>query len=249
MFNRGFLAAVSLLTISALVLVIYLDNKEPAGPDRSPQHSAPDLTDTGLPSGRTAAPVSLQPEERKRIAYVASVLDTLALQRARLPYYGELIRIYSSAGHYRDAARWGTRRALLTASHADYLHAAELHMAAAQQKNVEERIKEEAKKAEEMYISALKLKPDDPDVLTDLAVVYMSLLQPETSYAMLEQALRVDPDHLRASFNMGVLMHQLGNISESIPFFERSLMLSDDPEWEAVVQRYLNRHHHELYHQ
>ncbi|TVQ71451.1 MAG: hypothetical protein EA363_05950 [Balneolaceae bacterium] len=248
MFNRGFLAVVSLLTISALVLAIYWDSKETAGPGRSAQHPTPDRTANDVPSGRNEAPDSLQPEEKDRIAYVTSVLDTLALQRARLPYYGELIRIYSGAGHYRDAANWGARRARLTGNHADYLHAAELHVAAARQKNEEERIKEEAKKAEEMYIGALKLKPDDPDVLTDLAVVYMSLLQPETSYSMLEQALRVDPDHVRASFNMGVLMHQLGNISESIPFFERSLMLSEDPEWEAVVQGYLDRHHHELSH-
>ncbi len=248
MFNRVFLAVVSLLTISALVLVIYLDSMESAGPYKSAQNAAPDRTVNDVPSGMTEAPASLQPEERDRIAYVTSVLDTLALQRARLPYYGELIRIYSGAGHYRDAARWGARRARVTGAHADYLHAAELHMAAARQKNEKERIKEEAKKAEEMYIRALKLKPDDPDVLTDLAVVYMSLLQPDASYSMLEQALRVDPDHVRASFNMGVLMHQLGNISESIPFFERSLMLSEDPEWEAVVQGYLDRHHHELYH-
>jgi len=248
MFNRGFLAVVSLLTIFALVLAIYLDSKESAVPVRPTEVPVVDQPAPDGPSGRAKTPDSLQTEEKDRISYVSAVLDTLAHQRARLPYYGELIRIYSGAALYHDAARWSARRARLTETHADYLHAAELFMAAAQQKIDQEQIKVEAKKAKEMYINALELKPDDPDVLTDLAVVHMSLLQPEASYAMLEQALRVDPDHVRASFNMGVLMHQMGNISESIPFFERSLMLSDDPEWEAVVQGYLDRHHHELYH-
>jgi len=248
MFNRGFLAVVSLLTIIALVLAIYWDSKESAGPVRPSQDPAVDQPAPGVSSGRAEAPASLRREEKDRVAYVSAVLDTLAHQRARLPYYGELIRIYSGAARYHDAARWSARRARFTEIHADYLHAAELFMAAAQQKNDEDQIKVEAKKAEEMYISALKLEPDDPDVLTDLAVVYMSLLQPEATYAMLEQALRIDPDHARASFNMGVLMHQMGNISESIPFFERSLMLSDDPDWEVVVQGYLDRHHNELFH-
>lgn len=249
MFHRGFLAVTGLLTISALVLVIYFDSREePSGSVLSRPDMPVDRQGPGALADLSEAPEPLRPEEKERIAYVSAALDTVSFERARLPYYGELIRIYTGAARYSDAAMWSSRRAAQTGIHDDYVHAAELHIAAARRNNDEEQIKGEAKKAEKMYISALELKPDDPDVLTDLAVVYMILLQPEKSYSMLEQALTVAPDHVRASFNMGVLMHQMGNISESIPFFERSLLLSRDPEWEAVVQGYLDRHHHELYH-
>jgi tetratricopeptide (TPR) repeat protein len=246
MFNRWFLAAVSLVTIAALLLVIYLDSKGPAGPESMAGEVE---TTHALTDSRERMPKELDPDQRQRAAYVASVLDTLTADRARLPYYGELIRIYTGSARFTEAARWAGERALRTGTYADYVHAAELHVAAMQQKNDEDQIKEEAKKAKEMYIYALGLKSDDPDILTDLAVVYMSLLQPESSYSMLERALKADPEHLRANFNMGVLLHQMGNIAESIPFLDRSLMLADDdPEWETLVRGYLDRHHLELYH-
>ncbi len=248
MFNRWFLVVVTLATFTALALAIFMDSRDPAGQQYQFNERPDGMAGAETSYGRADAPARLGPDDQERIAYVTSVLDTLSLERARLPYYGELIRIYSGTGHFGPAAIWAGERARQTGLHSDLIHAAELHLSAMQQKNEEHLIKEEAKKAKEMYINALALKPDDPDVLTDLAVVYMSLLLPETSHSMLEQALRIDPDHVRANFNMGVLLHQMGNIGESVPFFDRSLMLSDDPEWEAVVQGYLDRHHNELYH-
>ncbi len=248
MFNRWFLSVVILMTISALVMVIYLDSRENASEQLD--LSAPRTATSGrsLNTDSLLQPVPVPDHEVERIEYAASVLDTLTNTRARLPYYGEIIRIYSGARNYDAAAKWAGLRARQTGEREDMLHAAQLHLAAMQQKNEDYLIKEEAKKAKEMYISALELKPDDPDVLTDLAVVHMSLLQPEESYSRLAQALRTDPDHLRANFNMGVLLHQMGSISESIPFFNRSLALTDDPDWEVVVQDYLDRHHNELFH-
>jgi tetratricopeptide (TPR) repeat protein len=249
MFNRWFPIVVIAATMSALALVIYLDKKESG--DEQPAVDGFLSGTVGDPDRASGpeVPVPLSPQEHERIGYVLSVLDTLENSRARLPFYGELIRTYTEAGHLDSAAHWAGQRARQTGMHEDLLLTAELHLAAMQQKKEESHIKEEAKKAKEMYISALKLKPEDPDVLADLAVVYMSLLQPEASFSRLEQALKTDPDHLRANFNMGVLLHQMGNISESIPFFDRSLSLSEDPEWEAVVQSYLDRHHNELFHQ
>ena len=244
--NRWFLAVITLVTFAALALVIYLDSRGPSGPDGG----YPESVSTPGPNDREGRQSEeLEPEQHQRAAYAMSVLDTLRADRARLPYYGELIHIHTGAGRFTEAARWASQRARQTGTFADFTHAAELHVAAMQQKKDEDRIKEEAKKAKEMYINALELKSEDPDVLTDLAVVYMSLLQPETSYSMLERALIMEPEHLRANFNMGVLLHKMGSISESIPFFDRSVMLADDdPEWKAVVQGYLDRHHDELFH-
>ncbi len=245
MFNRWFLAAVIIATLGGLALAIYLDSSKMPAENGSALKDEP--TGTAI-SGSNEQPAKTTKTDDQRLNYVISVLDTLEAVRSRLPYYGELILSYSEVGNYSEAAAWAERRAHQTGQFSDATHAASLYFAAINQKNDEESTKETAYKAKEMYIMALELRPDDPDILTDLAVVYLSLLQPERSYKMLKMALEADPDHIRANFNSGVLLHQIGNISESIPFFDRSLVLAENSEWESVVQEYLDRHHNEIYH-
>ncbi len=251
MFNRWFLSAVMVAAVGGLALVIYLDSGKDAAED---EYAAPSNHGMVGTSAETAGnkqdktSISLTAADQQRVTYIMAVLDTLSLPRARLPYYGELILMHTAAGIYSEAASWAERRAHQTNSLPDYIHAGSLYFSAVQQKNDHMRIKESANMAKEMYIKALELQPDDPDILTDLAVVYMSLLQPDRSYLMLEKALRADPDHLRANFNTGVLLHYIGNPRESIPFFDRSLDLAENTDFEMVVQEYLDRHHHDFYH-
>jgi tetratricopeptide (TPR) repeat protein len=48
---------------------------------------------------------------------------------------------------------------------------------------------------------------DDPNVMTDLAVVYRSLGQPERSLELVDRAIAVDPDHWQAWFNKVIILH------------------------------------------
>ncbi len=261
MFNRWFLAIVSILTVCGLLLVIFFDRRAdstsdvpPIGAEDDVHADAPSRVNPHTEQPRiapyTEQPVrsTLSQTAEDRRDYILAVLDTLAVERTRLPYMGELIRLYSDASMYADASHWAAKRARQTREFSDYIHSAELAMAHFQQENNEEHRNGAAILAKEMYISALELEPENPDVLTDLAAVYMSLLQPEKSYETLIRALNADAGHVRAHFNTGVLLHQMGNASESIPFFERALRLTRDPEWEARIQGYLDRHHTELYH-
>ncbi|MDG5766546.1 hypothetical protein QA596_03630 [Balneolales bacterium ANBcel1] len=240
MFNRWFILVVLGVTITALAFVIYWDS-------RSPGDSETYKADSGEIRGNVAEPSPPSIDEQ-RVGYIHSVLDTLQRSRTRLPYYGELIRIYTDAGLPDSAAEYAARRARLTEDREDYILAAGLYFEAAGKEEGDTAIKSLAQKAESLYIKALEAGPEDPGLRTDLAAVYLSLLMPEKAYEALDKALETDPGSIRAHFNMAVLLHQTGNTDESVAYFDKTLSLAENSEWEQVVQGYLDRYHHELFH-
>lgn len=60
--------------------------------------------------------------------------------------------------------------------------------------------------AEEWYERALEISADDPNVLTDLAVVQRNLGEPQLSLETLAKALAVKPDHWQAIYNKAVVL-------------------------------------------
>lgn len=70
--------------------------------------------------------------------------------------------------------------------------------------------------AREWYEKALEERPGDPDVLTDLAIVYRSLHRHEESLANLRRAVEVEPDHWQAWYNTVVVLHtDMGRTDEA----------------------------------
>jgi tetratricopeptide (TPR) repeat protein len=57
------------------------------------------------------------------------------------------------------------------------------------------------------YERALQIEGGDPNVITDLAVVYRNLQQPERSLALLDQAIGIAPDHWQAVYNKLIVLH------------------------------------------
>jgi tetratricopeptide (TPR) repeat protein len=70
--------------------------------------------------------------------------------------------------------------------------------------------------AREWYERALELRPDNPNVLTDLAIVYRNLHMHDESLAKLRRAIEIDPDHWQAWYNTVVVLHNdLGRTDEA----------------------------------
>lgn len=66
------------------------------------------------------------------------------------------------------------------------------------------------KEAINAYETSLEIKPDNPDVLTDLGVMYRRDGNPKEALAKFDQAMALDPSHEISRFNKGiVLMHDL----------------------------------------
>jgi tetratricopeptide (TPR) repeat protein len=57
------------------------------------------------------------------------------------------------------------------------------------------------------YERAMQIEGGDPNVITDLAVVYRNLQQPEKSLELLGQAIEVAPEHWQAWYNSVVVLH------------------------------------------
>ncbi|HOC42137.1 MAG TPA: tetratricopeptide repeat protein [Thermoanaerobaculales bacterium] len=57
------------------------------------------------------------------------------------------------------------------------------------------------------YERAMEIEGGDPNVITDLAVVYRNLKQPERSLALLDQAIAISPEHWQAVYNKVVVLH------------------------------------------
>ncbi len=57
------------------------------------------------------------------------------------------------------------------------------------------------------YERGLEGEAGDPNVITDLAVVYRNLKDPEKSLALLAQAQRAAPEHWQAWYNTVVVLH------------------------------------------
>jgi len=55
------------------------------------------------------------------------------------------------------------------------------------------------------YERSLEVAPDDVDVLTDLAVVFRNLEQPQLTIEMLDRAIALSPDHWQAWYNKVVV--------------------------------------------
>ena len=82
------------------------------------------------------------------------------------------------------------------------------------------------------YETALKLQPDNPDVITDLGVMYRRAGTPQKAIAKFDQAVAINPSHQIARFNKGVvLMHDLNDPEGAVAAWRELVQL--DPNAKA----------------
>ena len=81
-------------------------------------------------------------------------------------------------------------------------------------------------KAIEAYDKALAIDGNDPDVLTDQAIMFRQLGWYEKAIETFQQANRLNPEHVNSLFNMGIVyMQDLGENEKAIEAFNRFLEL------------------------
>lgn len=77
------------------------------------------------------------------------------------------------------------------------------------------------------YKKALELKPDNPNVLTDMGVMYRRMGQPEDAVKAFDDAIKVDPKHEVSRFNKGiVLLHDMNKPEEALRTWEELLQVN-----------------------
>jgi len=75
------------------------------------------------------------------------------------------------------------------------------------------------------YSEALKLKPTDVDVSTDLAMCYFNLNQTDKALEQLDKSLAIDPKHTKTLFNVGYV-RAMGK--QDLPGAQKA--------WETLIQ-------------
>lgn len=76
-------------------------------------------------------------------------------------------------------------------------------------------------KAINAYLKALALSPDNPDVLTDLGVMYRRNKQLDKAIEAFDKAAKIDTTHIQSRFNKGVvLFHDMNDKEGAIKAWE-----------------------------
>ncbi len=93
-------------------------------------------------------------------------------------------------------------------------------------------------KAISSYEGALKIKPNSPNVLTDLGIMYRKSGDSAKAVELFRKATAVDPSHETSRFNAGVvLFHDLKKKNEAIEAWEGLLKMNPEakaPSGESV---------------
>ena len=82
--------------------------------------------------------------------------------------------------------------------------------------------------AEDAYLRALKLDPDNARINANLAVLYEGQGRFQLAERHLRNAINVEPDNASARNNLGVVLYRMGNLDGALIEFKRALAL--DPE-------------------
>ena len=73
-------------------------------------------------------------------------------------------------------------------------------------------------RAVELYNHYLELKPDDPDVLTDLGIAYRQMAQFDQALGRFKEAQKAAPDHWQSYYNeVVVLAFDMKRLDEAQP--------------------------------
>ena len=82
-------------------------------------------------------------------------------------------------------------------------------------------------KAITAYNKALKLNPNNANVINDLGVMYRRTGQPKKAIETFDRAIKIDPGHETVRFNKGVvLMHDLNDLEGTIRAWEELVKLN-----------------------
>jgi tetratricopeptide (TPR) repeat protein len=77
--------------------------------------------------------------------------------------------------------------------------------------------------AEQRFLKALKLKPDDPNVLDAVGQYYASQERWDRSVELLTQAVRVSPHDTTHRFNLAVALARAGRVNQAMPHFAQTV--------------------------
>ena len=87
--------------------------------------------------------------------------------------------------------------------------------------------------AEKALAQAMKLAPNNPDVLYVLGVLDLKKREWAKAQSVLEKATQMDPNSARASAALGMALCNQNKYAEAIPPLEKAVQLNPASDWET----------------
>lgn len=95
--------------------------------------------------------------------------------------------------------------------------------------------------AEEIFKLALKLNPNDSEVLFNLGNLYNATNQLELARNNYLQALQLRPDFAEAHYNLGLIYSKMGNKNEAVNHLQKFLELSPNARNADTIRAYVEK--------
>lgn len=90
------------------------------------------------------------------------------------------------------------------------------------------------------YTTALNLKPEDPNVLTDRGIMQRRIGDFQAALADFREAAAMDPAHLNSQMNLGIVYrYDLNDLDNAIQAWEGYLLRNPPPEMAEKIRREL----------
>ena len=101
---------------------------------------------------------------------------------------------------------------------------------------------DQTREAIEAYGKYLAVKPDNPDVRTDMGVMYRKLGDSDRAIQEFRKAAQTDPTHVNSRYNIGVvLLHDKQDIKGAIKAWEDYLKVDSNSERAERVKAQMQR--------
>lgn len=106
-------------------------------------------------------------------------------------------------------------------------------------------------RAIDTYAKYLKLKPNDPNARVDLGICYFEMARVDTNNGAslfsraiqeMETAIRANPDHQPAAFNLGIVNLNAGNLEKSTEWFTRAVKINPNSDLGKKAQQLVEQH-------
>jgi cytochrome c-type biogenesis protein CcmH/NrfG len=92
-------------------------------------------------------------------------------------------------------------------------------------------------KAIDAYTHALEIRPNSPNVMTDMGVMYRDLGQFDKAVATFQQANQLDPKHVQSLFNLGVVyMNDLKQPKKAIEAWNKVIQVAPQSDQAAQAK-------------
>jgi cytochrome c-type biogenesis protein CcmH/NrfG len=97
-------------------------------------------------------------------------------------------------------------------------------------------------KAVTYYDRYLGSHPDNVNAMVDKGTCLHELKRSEEAITVVKQALKIEPNHLQANYNLGVINLQLGNVQEANKYFSKVVSIAPTSEMGMRAQQLLAPH-------